>query len=102
ARLWLVAFRDTLERERESPALGVDLEDHHVHRVTLRDDFPRMLDMVLRELGDVHEPLDAGEDLDEGAERDHLGHAALDDVALLVALAHLLPRVGLRLLEAER
>ena len=58
--------------------------------------------MVLRELGDVHEALDARQDLDEGAERDHLRHAALDDVALAVALDHLLPRIGLRLLEPER
>ena len=58
--------------------------------------------MVLRELGDVHEPLDAGQDLDEGAERDDLRDATLDDVVLAVALEHLLPRIGLRLLEAER
>ena len=58
--------------------------------------------MVLRELGDVHEPFDAGQDLDERAERDDLRHAALDDVLLVVVLEHLLPRVGLRLLETER
>ena len=54
------------------------------------------------ELGDVHEALDAGDDLDEGAERDDLRDAPLDDVALLVGVDHLLPRVGLRLLEPER
>ena len=58
--------------------------------------------MVLRKLGDVHEPLDPGQDLDEGAEGDHLRDATLDDVVLGVALEHLLPRVRLRLLEAER
>jgi hypothetical protein len=47
-------------------------------------------------------PSTPGQDLDEGAERDDLRHGALHDVALLVALEHLLPRVGLRLLEAER
>ena len=57
---------------------------------------------MVRKLGDVDQPLDAGEDLDEGAERDDLRHAALDDVALAVRVEHLLPRVGLRLLEAER
>src|SRR5262249_22754262 len=46
--------------------------------------------------------LDAREDLDERAERDDLRHLAFDDVAFLVRLEHLLPRVGLRLLEAER
>ncbi len=34
-----------------------------------------ILDVVLRELRDVHEALDAGQDLDEGAERDDLRHA---------------------------
>src|SRR2546423_3214030 len=62
----------------------------------------RVFDVVLRELGDVHEALDTGKDLDECAERDHLRHLALDDVALLVLLQHLLPWIGLRLLEAER
>src|SRR5262249_14950505 len=46
--------------------------------------------------------LDAREDLDERAERDHLRHLAVDHVAFLVRLEHLLPRIGLRLLEAER
>ena len=50
----------------------------------------------------MHEPLDPGEDLDEGAERDDLRHAALYDVALPVAVEHLLPGVGLRLLQTER
>ena len=58
--------------------------------------------MVLRELGDVDEAFDAGEDLDERAERDDLRHATLDDVLLVVVLEHLLPRIGLRLLETER
>ena len=93
---------DALEREREAPAIGVDLEDPDVDLVSLRDHLARILDVVLRELGDVDEPLDARQDLDEGAERDDLRHGALHDVALLVALEHLLPRVGLGLLEAER
>ena len=102
ARDGLVALLDTLEREGEAPALAVDLEDADVDRVTLRDDLARVLDVVRRELGDVDEPLDAGKDLDEGAERDDLRDATLDDVVLAVALDHLLPRIGLRLLEAER
>ena len=97
-----VALLDALEREREPTALAVDLEDAHVHRITLRDDLARILDVVRCELGDVHEPLDAGKDLDEGAERDDLRHAALDDVVLAVRVDHLLPRIRLRLLQAER
>src|SRR5206468_9010749 len=62
----------------------------------------RVLDVVRGELGDVHEALDAREDLDEGAERHHLGDATLDDVALAVLVEHLLPGIVLRLLQAER
>ena len=50
----------------------------------------------------MHEPFDAGQDLDEGAERDDLGDLALDLVALVVGVEHLLPGIRLRLLEAER
>ena len=85
ARLNRIGVLDALEREREAAAVAVDLDDLHVHRLALRDDLARVLDVVLRELGDVHEPLDAGEDLDEGAEGDDLRDAAFDDVALVVA-----------------
>ena len=102
ARLDRIVRLDALQREREPPALAVDLDDLDVDRLALRDDLARVLDVMLRELGDVHEALDAREDLDEGAERDDLRHAALDDVVLVVALEHLLPRVVLGLLEAER
>src|SRR5436190_445308 len=65
---------DALEREREAAPLGVDLEDPHVHRVALRDDLARVLDVVLGELADVDEPLDSRQDLDERPERDDLRH----------------------------
>ena len=102
ARNGLVALLDALEREREPAALAVDLEDAHVDGVTLGDDLTRVLDVMRRELGDVNEAFDAGEDLDEGAERDDLRDAALDDVVLAIAVDHLLPRIRLRLLETER
>src|SRR5215212_8487579 len=102
ARLDRLALLDALQREREAPPVGVDLDHLHVHDVALGDDLARILDVVLRQLGDVHETLDAREDLHEGAERDHLRHPALDHVALAVGLDDLLPRVGLRLLETER
>ena len=72
------------------------------HVLALRDDLARVLDVVRGELGDVHEALDARQDLDERAERDDLRDPAVHDVALLVGVEHSLPRVGLRLLEAER
>ena len=59
ARERLRPFLDPLEREREATPVAVDLEDQHVDRIALGDDLARVLDMVLRELGDVDEPLDA-------------------------------------------
>src|SRR4029079_4427013 len=91
-----------LERQGEPPALGVHLDDPRLDRIALGDDLAGVLDVMLGELGDVHEPLDARNDLDEGAERDHLRDAPLDHVALLVAVDHLLPWIRLRLLQAER
>ena len=96
------AALDALEREREAAPLGVDLDDLRLDEIALRDDLARVLDVVLRQLGDVHEPLDPGHDLDERAEGDDLRDLALDVVALVVGLEHLLPRIGLRLLEPER
>src|SRR6185312_15672654 len=93
---------DALEREGEAPSLGVHLDDLRLDRVALRDDLARVLDVVLRELGDVHQPFDPRHDLDEGAESDDLRDLALDLVALVVGLEHLLPRVALRLLQTER
>ena len=57
--------------------------------------------MLLGELGDVHEPLDALQDLDERAERDDLGDRALELVTDVVGVDHALPRVLLGLLEAQ-
>ena len=57
--------------------------------------------MVGRQLGDVHEALDAGVDLDERAEGDHLRNLALDDVVDPKPVDDALPRVGLGLLETQ-
>ena len=102
ARDRLLALLDALQGQGEPSAIAVDLEDADVDGLALGDDLARVLDVMGGELGDVHEALDAGEDLDEGAEGHDLRDAPLDDVVLVVVLDHLLPRVGLRLLEAER
>src|SRR2546430_2410661 len=59
----LLAVLDPLQRERKAAPLGVDLDDLHGDDVALRDDLARVLDMVRGELRDVHEALDAREDL---------------------------------------
>src|SRR3954453_8463480 len=93
---------DTLERERQSASLAVDLDDLRLDLIPLRDDLARVLDVMLGELGDMHEPFDAGEDLDEGAERDDLRNLAVDLVSLVVGIDDLLPWIRLGLLQPER
>ncbi len=91
-----------LDAEREPPPLLVDLEDLHVECGVRLDHLARALDVVVGELGDVDQTLDPGQDLDEGAEGDDLGHGSLEHVAGAVGADHPLPRVLLRLLETER
>src|SRR5438309_1517614 len=59
---------DALGAQAQPAALRVDLENLDADDVALVDDLARVLDVVLGELGDVDEALDAVEDLDEGAE----------------------------------
>src|SRR6478735_5375357 len=93
---------DPLDRQRQATPLGVDLGDLDLDLIARLDDLARVLDVLLGELGDVHEALDAFEDLDERTERDHLGHGALELVADVVGVHHALPRVFLGLLETQR
>ena len=86
------------DRRRRSESISRILTLHVVARL---DDLARVLDVVLGELGDVHEALDAVEDLDERAERDDLGDRALELVADVVGVDDALPRVLLGLLEAQ-
>ncbi len=60
------------------------------------------LHVALGHLGDVDESLDAVAQLDEGPERDELGHRAFYDRSLGILLDELLPRVFGGLLQAER
>ena len=91
-----------LDAQRQAAALGVDLEDLDLHVVAGLDDLARVLDVVVGQLGDVHEALDAVHDLDERAEGHDLGDLALELVAEVVGVHDPLPRVLLGLLEAER
>ena len=92
---------DPLDREREAAPLGVDLEDLDLHVVAGLDDLARVLDVLLGELGDVHEALDALQDLHERAEGDDLRDRALELVTDVVGVDDALPRVLLGLLEAQ-
>src|SRR5215831_7302793 len=62
-------------------ARTVDLEHLHVDHVALADDVGHLADALVRELRDVHKPVGAGHDLDEGAEVDDAPDRATVDLA---------------------
>src|SRR6478752_906624 len=91
-----------LERERDAATLEVDVDDLDEDLFTDRHDLLGQLDVLARELRDVHEALDAVGDADERAEGDELGDLARSDLADRVRAGEDLPRVLLRRLERQR
>src|SRR3546814_5152174 len=65
-----------LERQRDAAALEVDVDDLDEDLFTDRHDLLGERDVAARQLGDVHEALDAVGDANECAERDELGDLA--------------------------
>ena len=98
----LATLGGLLDRQRDAPAVEVDVDDLHPELFARGDDLLGRLDVVRRHLGDVHQTLDAFADLHERAERHELGDPAVDELADLVAVGELLPRVLLRGLERQR
>ena len=98
----LATLGGLLDREADAPALEVEVDDLDPQLLARRDDLLGQLDVVRRHLGDVHEALDAVAHLHERAERHELGDPAVDQLADLVAVGELLPRILLRGLERQR
>src|SRR5262249_38499352 len=65
----LLAEHRLARQPHAAPAAGLD--DLHQALLPLVEHVANLVDPVLLDLRDVQQPLDAGEDLDEGAERDH-------------------------------
>src|SRR4029077_16677769 len=59
--------RQLLQAERDPPPLAVHTYDLNVDLLADAEDVLRLLDVVPAQLRDVEEPLDARQDLDEGA-----------------------------------
>src|SRR6266568_3071282 len=97
----VVAARERLDGQRDLALVLVHVDDLHVDLVALLHHVARVLGALLAQLGDVDQPLDAGLDLDEGAEVGELRHLPLQLRADRVALGERRPRIGLRLLDAE-
>src|SRR6185503_17169904 len=91
-----------LERERDAATLEIDVDDLDEDLVADRHDLLGELDVLARQLRDVHEALDAVRDAHEGTERDELGDLARCDLTDRVGAGEDLPRVLLGGLERER
>src|SRR5690606_24876158 len=90
-----------LEGQRDAATLEVDVDDLDEDLGAHLDDLLRQLDVADRQLGDVHETLDAVLDADERTERHELRHLAGHDLADGVRAGEGLPRVLLRRLQRQ-
>src|ERR687897_522412 len=97
-----VALVGLLKRQRDPPALQVDVDDLDHDVLADLDDLLRDLDVAFGQLGDVNQALDAVVDPDERAERNQLGDLAGNDLGDLVGPRELLPRVFLGRLQRQR
>src|SRR5258708_4761357 len=97
-----ILFR-LLEAEADPLVLGVDVQNHHVDRVSLLHHLRRMLHALRpAHVGDVNETVDAGLDLHERAEAGEIAHLAADAGAHRILERQHHPGILLRLLHAER
>src|SRR6478736_3920630 len=90
-----------LEAQRDAATLEVDVDDLDEDLFADRHDLLRELDVLARQLRDVHEALDAVGDADERTERNELRDLARCDLADRVGAGEDLPRVLLRRLERQ-
>src|SRR5690606_32051209 len=92
-----------LETQRDALVLAVHPEDHDLHVVPLAQHLGRVLDALgPAHVRDVDQPIDAGLDLDERAERGEVADLARDARARRVLERQREPGVLLDLLHAER
>src|SRR5436190_5000215 len=94
---------ELLDAERDALAVDVDGQHDRLDLLTLLVvAHGGFAGLVPREVGKVHEAVDAGREADEHAEVGDRLDRALDAVAALHRRGKLLPRIGLALLHAER
>ncbi len=92
-----------LEAERDAALVGIDLEHLHLDLLARRDDLAGVHVLLgPAHLGDVDQAFDARLQLHEGAVVGDVRHGALDARADRILGLDRLPRIGLKLLHAER
>ena len=91
------------EAQRDAALDGVDLEHLHLDLLAGRHDLAGV-DVLLgpRHLGHVDQALDPRLELHEGAVVGDVGHAAFVAAFERELIVHTIPRIGLKLLHAER
>src|SRR3954449_9217895 len=96
-------FLGLLESQGDPLVLGIDVEDHDIHRIALLDHLRRMLHPLgPGHVGDVDQAVDSGLDFDEGAEAGQVANLAVDPGAHRVLERQHHPGILLRLLHSER
>src|SRR5437879_2596901 len=96
--VWL----EVLHRERHPAVLRLDCRNHSINRLALLQYFARMLyPSRPRNVGHVHEAINALFNLDEGAKVCKVADAALHAIAHMITFRQSAPRILLHLFHAE-
>ena len=90
-----------LDREADAAVRPVDLDHAGRHVLAHLEDFLDFLDPLLADLADVHQSVDILLQPDERTEAGELGHLPVDEVADLVQIVYLVPRIVGKLLDAD-
>src|SRR5581483_7284685 len=94
---------ELLYAEAHALVLGLDTQHDRLHLVAFLVNLGGMAHLARpREVGDMHEPVDSGFNLDENAEIGNRLDLAADRAAHRMTLGEFLPGIGLGLLETER
>ena len=90
-----------LDGEANAAIRPVNLDHSGRHFFTHTEDVLDFLDPLLADLADMHQAVDVVIEPDERSKAGELGNLALDEVADLVQFGDLVPRVIVKLLDAD-
>ena len=90
-----------LDREANAAIRPVDLDHAGRHFLAHIEDVLDFLDPLLADLADMHQAVDVVIEPNERSKAGELGNLALDEVADLVQFSDLVPRVIVKLLDAD-
>lgn len=91
-------FGGLTDGQGDALLLGVNAQHLHADNLTFLHGVSDLRDAVLRALGNVHQTIQTGLELDERAEVRNTDNLAFDDAAFRIALSGVIPRTGLECL----